>query len=374
MLVIPKGLLENALHIWHIQILAGKLGESRGETRPIIGVGRPLTGCSRAFAFADQFRAARRRINATLPSRRLPIGISQELLPLIKAAQLIQCINAVKSRTRLRTAVVLCWLAIPAMRGITYKVTLNPDACHEVNLPRLTKPPRIAYVDNVEAGVCRYEIRSARETQLYITAACGGAGKDKFVPAREKYAVDLSRQGATRRIDEETWLTAPQLPRTGLETPQNVILPRDSESSIRYKGSLLARSGPAWHGVGATAVPTFLSESTNRATVNSWDGEEIVYSFLDPTSGFKRNKVKGRYWIDLYDATLGARLLQIQGAFRGVGPRQFQGEAAWYSDRYYVMPLGGTLGLGLQVGLKRLLICDVDAASRKDNSGLRERK
>ncbi len=263
-------------------------------------------------------------------------------------------------------AALVCSFSGWVLGGITYRVSLNADACHEVNLPRLTKPPGIGYVTKVETGYCRYEIRNANESLLYLTAACGGIGKDKFVPAKEKYSVNLGRKVVTRKIDESAWETAPELPRSGVETLAKVLLPRDEESGVRYNNHLLERSGPAWHGKGDDAKPTLLSWTNSRAAVNSWDGIDITYSFLDPGSTFKRNKENGSYWIDIYDTGSGERLIKIQGTFSGIGAVEILQAPAWYSDRYYVMPLG--------VGLKRLLICDVDTASRKDNSTLKERK
>ncbi len=243
---------------------------------------------------------------------------------------------------------------------------MNADACHEVNLPRLTKPPGIGYVTRVETGYCRYEIRNAEESLLYLTAACGGIGKNKFVPAKEKYSANLGSRGVTRKIDEATWEAAPQFPRSGREDITKHQLPRDGEPGIRYNNHLLERSGPVWHGIGDGAYPTVLNWTNSRAAVNSWDGVDITYSFLDPASAFKRNKEKGSYWIDIYDTNSGERLIKIQGTFSGIGAVEILQPPAWYSDRYYVMPLG--------TGLKRLLICDVDAASHKGNSVLKQRK
>lgn len=108
--------------------------------------------------------------------------------------------------------------------------------------------------------------------------------------------------------------------------------------------------------------------------MNSWDGFDIAHTFLDPTAVFQRDKIRGKYWIDIFNTALGERVIQIQGAFNDAEPYMFQGQASWYGSRYYVMPVGGTLWTG-EFGLRRLLICDVEAATRQGNeSGLKQRK
>ncbi len=254
---------------------------------------------------------------------------------------------------------------------ITYHVTQNPDACHEVRLPRLTKPPQVDYTHSVNVGYCHYDIRTAGEMELYMTTECGGVGRDKFWPVKEKYAVDLSRPNSVRRIDEKAWEAAPPLPRA----TEGGYFPRADQSGVQVRGGpILERSGPKWTGIGQyQPVKTSLSWTMNRAAVNSWDGYDITYSILDPTALFKRNRIKGQYWVDIYDAAAGRSLVKIQGSFKEAGPYDFQGQAAWYSDRYYVLPLGPDVPLG-ELGMRRLLICDLDAASRKDDQALKYRK
>ena len=143
---------------------------------------------------------------------------------------------------------------------------------------------------------------------------------------------------------------------------------------MRYFGPLLKRSGPKWKGESDGPLPpTLLSASLNRAAVNSWDGYDLVNGFLDPTVLFQRNKVKGRYWVDIYETASGRPLIRITGEFRGASPPTFQQTAAWYSDRYYVMPIGRNLG-SYSFSLRNLLVCDVDAASRAQQPLLKERK
>jgi hypothetical protein len=143
---------------------------------------------------------------------------------------------------------------------------------------------------------------------------------------------------------------------------------------IEYKGRILEKSGPSWAGAGSEPLPAKFSGNLAWAAVNSWDGFDITYSFLDPTSFGKRNKVIGQFWVDIYDTGSGQPTIQVQGSFNGAVPFEFQGHAAWYGDRYYIMPVGRTTGYG-RFDLRRLLICDVEAAARpQDSTVLQKRK
>jgi hypothetical protein len=259
----------------------------------------------------------------------------------------------------------LCVSACGFGGRMSYTVTLNPEVCREVQLGRFTVPVGTSPRPEVSTGYCHPELRSAGETRLYLTAACHQRG-DNWLPAPQKYGVDLSGGKSLGRIGEAEWQAAPQLPWAG----SGGLEPRPTDRGIQYKGPLLERSGPKWTGVGNGPVWTKLSSGLTRAAVNSWDGFDITYSFLDPTSFLQRNKVVGQYWVDIYETSSGRALLRIQGSFHGAEPYQFQGQAAWYSDRYYLLPIGRTMGNG-EFSLRRLLICDADAAARKGETGLK---
>ena len=254
---------------------------------------------------------------------------------------------------------------------MTYAVTLNQEVCHEVRLGRFTAPRGVVPVvptDDALTGYCHIEIRTPGENELYLAAVCGG--RRTHLPAIEKYVVDLSGRRGTRRISEAEWEGATELPRS-----ENRFYPvRPEDRGVQHKGPVLERSGSGWAGRGSGPVDSLLSQSMNRGAVNSWDGYDITYTFLDPSSFGKRNRVQGRYWVDIYDTGSGQPLVRIQGSFHGAEPYHFQGEAAWYGDRYYVMPIGRTLWDQYEFNLRRLLICDVDAAARKSEPVLRERK
>ena len=271
-------------------------------------------------------------------------------------------------RTPCRIAVALFLATRVVCAGVTYRVTLNPGACHEVHLGRLSVPRYCSeLIHDVNTGQCQYGIRSAGNSTLYLTAVCSDI---RTCTAPQKYAVDLRHPDRVHRIDDTAWQAATPLAVSGLGKG---ISPNEGQRGVAYHGPLLEKSGPRWKGIGGSLLQSFLSASLNRAAVNSWDGYDVVYSALDPSSYGQRDKVEGQYWIDIFDAPSGQRLVMIQGTFKGIAPVNFQGSAAWYSDRYYVVPLGPPM-FAADFGMGRLLVCDLDAAASKDKPVLEERK
>jgi hypothetical protein len=250
---------------------------------------------------------------------------------------------------------------------VTYQVTLNPNACHEVHLGRFTVPKGAAAgMDHVEAGNCHPDIRTNNEVELYVGIECTN-NLTRWLLSPQKYAVDLNRT-RYHRITEEAWQAAKPL-----SWSVSGLSPQPEEPGVHYRGPLLERSGPSWSGKGwNTPLRTLLNNSGDRAAVNSWDGVNDVGTILDPTWN-GRNHIKGQFWVDIYETDSAKPLVRIKGSFNGAEPFHFQSQAAWYGDRYYVLPVGGTLGNG-EFGLQRLLICDADAAARKDNTRLKDRK
>jgi hypothetical protein len=267
------------------------------------------------------------------------------------------------------TAAALCWLDVSMLGGsISYQVTLNAGACHEVHLGKFTLPEETGPVmEGPTFGRCEMAVRSGGESELFFGVACHGrAGSMPFAP--EKYAADPSHPGKARRIDETTWQSAPVLPRSTKGGP-----PDRREPGYWYQGHLLERSGPSWYGEGTPElIDTRWSWSMNRAAIHSWNGINETHSILDPTS-FGRNHVKGHFWIDMYDVATAEPLIRIRGSFNGPVPSAFMGQAVFYSDRYYVIPAGRNTADG-EFRMQHLLICDLDAAAKKDNRGLRQRK
>ena len=274
-------------------------------------------------------------------------------------------------RTSLNGWMVFLGLCV-SVRGfggsMTYTVVLNPNVCREAQVGRFTVPIEAFAMDYVSTGKCHPEIRSADEEQLYVTATCA-APRGTWISAPQKYAVNLSSRKSARSISETEWQSAPEL----AWSENGFYPPRPEDHGVQYKGPVLERSGPRWTGVGGSGpLRTLLSRSGNRAAVNSWDGFAITRSFLDPTSFGKRDKVEGQFWVDIYETSSGQSLIRIRGSFHGANPYIFQSQAAWYSDRFYVLPVGGTSSNG-EFNLRRLLICDADAASRKSDGTLKER-
>jgi hypothetical protein len=93
-------------------------------------------------------------------------------------------------------ATMLWWLDVSTLGGsISYQVTLNADACHEVNLGKFSVPDGLGPImDHPNFGQCRMEVRSGGESELFLGVACDGwPGSWPFAP--EKYAVDPQSSG-----------------------------------------------------------------------------------------------------------------------------------------------------------------------------------
>ena len=256
-----------------------------------------------------------------------------------------------------------------ARGGVTYRVTMNAGACHEVHLGWMSAPREAYAPRGVVAGDCRYEIRVGGEKVLYVSAVCG---EPKSVPVPQKYAVDLSRKDSVRRINDAAWNSALPL----RSSRGGGIPPQKDEPGVRYQGGpLLQRSGPKWAGEGYNLPNSAtLDPSLKKVAVFSWDGFNIRYSFLDPTSFGRKSKVEGRYWVDLYEAASGQSLIKVEGTFKGIGPEVLLGSAsAWYGS-YFVMPLGRLVDGGASIMLQKFLICDADAANRQRVPSLKGRK
>jgi hypothetical protein len=77
----------------------------------------------------------------------------------------------------------------------------------------------------------------------------------------------------------------------------------------------------------------------------------------------EREHFDGTYWSEVYDVVSARRLFQIQGSFLGVDLTEFQGKSRWQGGRFFLQPLEVN-------GMRRLLLCDVDAAAK--SSGVAE--
>lgn len=229
---------------------------------------------------------------------------------------------------RVYAALILCTLSFRPPTyggGISYLVTLNAAACHDVHLGRFSIPLESkGLMSGVDSAHCRYEVRSGREAELYVGVLCTGAGPVPgqgviWPSAPEKFAIDLSRASKVRRIDEATWKSAPILERSDHGGP-----PSADERGYRYNNHLFEKSGPSWYGEGISdVVPANLSWTGIRVAVNSWDGIDETYGILDFTSWFQRNHVKGHFWVDMYDTAKDHRLVPQRRARAVPAPCHF---------------------------------------------------
>jgi len=130
-----------------------------------------------------------------------------------------------------------CWAA-----SVTYAVSENSGACHEVRIPKWSPPPADSTEPwSVSLGNCQYELRTPSQAEIYVGLSCG----TQYWKMNERYSVDLSNSRNVRPIDETSWNAAPvvefQFP-TALQ--QSTYQP----DGLKYRDHLLAKSGPKWDG------------------------------------------------------------------------------------------------------------------------------
>ena len=232
-----------------------------------------------------------------------------------------------------------CWAA-----SVTYLVSENAGACHEVRIPKWSRPKaHSGELWPVSTWGCKYDLRAPSQASIYVGLSCGSVSYWKM---NERYSVDLASPENVRPIDEASWNAAPVLEPEFPRAPRPATYQPDG---LRYRDHLLAKSGPNWDFYGKAAV----SPGESRVAVFSYDGiVQRSYEF-----SFQPTRFDGTYWTEIYDVASGKRLLHIRGKFKRVDLTELQGKSYWYSGRFFVEPLETD-------GMHRLLVCDVDSAAK----------
>lgn len=237
-----------------------------------------------------------------------------------------------------------------AMGSVTYRVSENAAACSDVRIPAWTRPAGSGDPAwQINTWGCEYDVRT-RGQLLYLGLSCGSALYWRMI---EKYAVDLRHPEGIREIGEAMWDTA------SVQEPTMGGVWADSPRQQGDAGAKFPKSGPKYAG----AAP---SPGGSRIAVDSWSGTvrdppQIFGEYPGSSLRFIKDmmlaRYDGQYWIDIYDQASIRRLVQIRGDFHGDSPVYFQGKAKWLNGRYYLLPLDPR-------GMRRLLVCDIDAAAR----------
>jgi len=249
---------------------------------------------------------------------------------------------------------------------VSYTLVEGAKACHEIRFPKCTPPFKAVQApgerDVATYPGCYYEIHIPGETGLYFTVACPTGDLWRV---EEKYAVDLQDPTRVQRLADSLWDSAYALQRFA-----NPLFPRRDMTALNYRGLVFAHSAPAWAGLSVGGeIPAFPGPMGTRLAVNSWSGVTMGTEYT--------SDVHGDYWIDIYDTGSGRGLVRIKGTFKDWAPRDFQGAAAWYTDRYYVIPLEveGPVVMGSRrPGMRRALVCDLDADLAGSSDNLKGRK
>jgi len=164
-----------------------------------------------------------------------------------------------------------------------------------------------------------------------------------------KYRIDLAT-GETQKVSEREWAGAQPY-----RLYQDSIIRdfRNTPEPLSYKGKTFARRGAKWPLYPEHA--TRLSPDASFLAVNSWDGEMKICPELPGGFGC-RNHIEGHYYVEIYDTGTAALALTLSGQFHGVDPMDLFRRSAWFSSRYYVLPVDSD-------SLDRFVLCDVPLAA-----------
>jgi len=235
-----------------------------------------------------------------------------------------------------------CWAA-----NVTYLVSENAGACHEVRIPKWTRPANATLPWPTSTWGCEYDIRSPGLAAIYIGLSCGSPS---YWRMKERYMLDLANPQNIGPVDDGSWEAAAVLEpgnRRPLEAASYEL------NGLQYRNHLFPKSGANWDLYGKALG----SPGESRVAVYSYDG--IVERSYE---GSRRpERFNGTYWTEIYDVASGKRLVQIHGRFQGVDLTELQGKSYWYAGRFFLEPLEVN-------GMRRLLICDVDAAARSSDA------
>jgi hypothetical protein len=229
--------------------------------------------------------------------------------------------------------------------GLSYQVTDGGGACQEVQIPGWTKPD--------EPDRCQYDFRSPREGVVYLGLSCNAVVSWSRSP--QKYALIPLRGKTTDRISQAQWDAAPLL-WTSEQGYRGYGGPTDSVAYAEYKSKRFPRSGLRWP---LATSGELVSPGQARIAIFGWDGV-IEYPTGEGIFGVNAafgGRYKGKYSIDIYDVASTARLIHIQGDFRGFDPFNDARASLFLTGRYYQFSLDGEKH-------KKMLVCDIDAAAR----------
>jgi hypothetical protein len=160
-----------------------------------------------------------------------------------------------------------------------------------------------------------------------------------------KYAVDL-RTGKIRKASEEEWQSAEQY-RSVRDWKALPGITTQPNERLNYRGKEFRKRGAKWPD--GTEEASRLSGDGNKLAVYSWDGVDYPGGDL---ASLDRARIKGNYYVDVYDTASGLVLFSLDGRFRGIAPWKLFRGSAWITDRIYVLPLDGNR-------MNRFVLCDL---------------
>ena len=204
--------------------------------------------------------------------------------------------------------------------------TADKEYCHPISFPQGWQYPL-----RDSAGLMyttpfnEYEFRSGNGPSEFLVA---GTFEDRFDPryTTSKYRIDLSSaQPMVVSIDDATWANpaAKVVPCYRKSVFSNYPQLAASGGVAEFQGKRFAKSGEFW--------PAVDDYATRLSPDQTW---LVLQSRTAPG--------RGKVFFDVFNVATGTKLLALQGPLRAVWPDGLIGETGWLTERYFVIPTGGS--------------------------------
>jgi hypothetical protein len=236
--------------------------------------------------------------------------------------------------------------ALPLWAAGAVDVSITPalrEYCHTIRFPKGwgaiepisndSFPPIWGY-----EGQYEFRVPSLLETRFLVRGLEPGT---KHYTANV-YEVDLSDARAiARSVTEQAWDSGTPVPITRNEAIP--FYPLKNDQTFGFRGLQLVKTGSMWGRQLSRMSPdqtwlVLLSASGKAAST-----EDLPLGHVSGTS-------RGNLFYDVFNADTGKKVLTIRAAYNGIDPGQALIQAAWVTERYFIVPLGDHR--------ERCLVCD----------------
>jgi hypothetical protein len=246
-------------------------------------------------------------------------------------------------------------LAVVVARGkVEVKITpaLRPY-CHIIRFPQGWIYPIFATGPSVRPHSYDYNSGSDYEFRAsgpvgskFLISGVNILGEGRFY-TNNQYEIDLTdREAVPQPASGEAWQAAKAIPLSRHDLMARSPLREDAP--FRFRERAFARSGKWWSLYSSRLSPS----QTWLALQSKTEIETYVGEVGSPFGGTGR--YKGKLFWDIFNAETGKKVLTITGTYLDTSPDYAIHNAAWLTDRYFIIALGEHR--------ERCLVCEFDQA------------